>query len=526
MTTDMVMVAVRQAFERLGLGPVRARYAWGWLPVCGCIAVGSAAPPAQAGDRPAPVLGVQGPQPPTGTSPAKLVAKWEQELGVRVGVLAMDHEDVRVLYHHRPKEPKIPASNQKLLTAAATLVALGADYRFTTRFSVQQDVLVVRAGGDPNWRSGTEHDPERVLDRLAERLRAAGIASLEGVVVDPGVFTGPSRPPGWPEDQLEYYYCAPTAGLAMQEGCFLADVHAPVGAARTRLELLAPQTGRSIAGEIHPVPPGSKKKVAYGIRDPGDGRLRARGKIVASAKAARVVAAVADPQLWAELTLVHGLRQRGIEVGDAQVALSSVVGTAGEGGRELFTYSSPLAPALRRCLTDSSNFTAEMLTRCIGAAEGDGSLAGGVRAMERQLVQHVGELGAGVELADGSGLSRNNRITPMLLVATLHQSCKDPKIAEALFATLPRAGRDGTMKARFKGMPVAERVWAKTGWIRGASSLSGIVRRRDGGLRLFSILVDYRGVKGLRNATLKRWQEELVDALDRLPRLGPLGGSR
>ena len=84
-----------------------------------------------------------------------------------------------------------------------------------------------------------------------------------------------------------------------------------------------------------------------------------------------------------------------------------------------------------------------------------------------------------------------------------------------LRACLPVAGQSGTLAERFTGTDLVGRVRAKTGWIRGASALSGMLERADGSVRYFSILMNYDPKKDGLNRDLKRLQEDIVRAIDR-----------
>ena len=149
----------------------------------------------------------------------------------------------------------------------------------------------------------------------------------------------------------------------------------------------------------------------------------------------------------------------------------------------------------------------------LGAAtKQDGSLQGGCNALAEQIVKLVGVLPNGCELIDGSGLSKENRLTPGLLVVAMFRSIGGPDGAP-LREALPIAGRTGTLSDRFGGTDLVGRVRAKTGWIRGVSALSGLVELPDGGMRWFSILMNYERDRNGLNKDLKELQETMCSAI-------------
>jgi D-alanyl-D-alanine carboxypeptidase/D-alanyl-D-alanine-endopeptidase (penicillin-binding protein 4) len=212
-----------------------------------------------------------------------------------------------------------------------------------------------------------------------------------------------------------------------------------------------------------------------------------------------------DPAAWYLAALKRTLAEAGIDVGPG----------AGGGATQLvYVHRSGLRQAILRMLEDSSNFDAEQCLRVLGhRTRRDGSLAGGLASLRQQITALVGPVPEGAVLADGSGLSKDNRLTPGLLVVALFKSRSGPAGA-MLMDCLPVAGRSGTLSDRFTGTGLVGRVRAKTGWIRGASALSGMVERQDGGVRWFSILMNYEPKKNGLNNELKALQERIVQAIE------------
>lgn len=424
-----------------------------------------------------------------------------EALGARTGVVVCDANG-KLLHRHRAMEAFAPASNMKLLTAAAVLAGLGADHRFTTVFELKNGRLVVHASGDPNWIHDTENAPERVFGEVAAKLQKAGVHAIAGIELDRGTFRGPDRPADWPQDQLFTYYCAPTGPFVLEQGTIAVAIEATAGAADARVQLLSPPADLPVRGTISIVD--AAKGATYGAADVGDA-VQVRGKFPRKSPPVTIRSAVRDPASWYEASLRHSLAVAGILVDSNAPAVSD---------RVVHEHRTELRLALLRMLEDSSNFDAEQCLRVLGdKANRDGSLAGGIAAMTEHLTKLVGRIPEGVVLRDGSGLSKDSRITPGLLLAALYESSKKPG-GDVLRDCLPVSGQSGTLADRFVGTSLVGRVRAKTGWIRGVSSLSGQVVRKDGTVRWFSILMNYDPKTNGLNKDLKAIQERIVQAID------------
>lgn len=169
---------------------------------------------------------------------------------------------------------------------------------------------------------------------------------------------------------------------------------------------------------------------------------------------------------------------------DALVA----VGVAVEGGAKLgappaeaqlaSTASPPLLQLLRTVNRESDNFSAEILLKHLGAVRaGRGTTSAGAEVVRRTL----GDAGVsleGVRIADGSGLSRLDRLTADALVDILTAAWADPLLRGSFLASLAVAGRSGTLEHRLRSPPALGQVFAKTGTTSLASALSGYVAGR------------------------------------------------
>ena len=179
-----------------------------------------------------------------------------------------------------------------------------------------------------------------------------------------------------------------------------------------------------------------------------------------------------SPPLLAADALVEALKQRGISVSGRIGA-----GLAPADGKVMARDESPPLSEIMRFLNrHSDNFTAEMLTKQLGALSGEpGSTAGGLAFVLSEMAK-AGIPTAGVRLTDGSGLSSLDRVTARALAGTLQAGLSNPAIAGAFVNSLAMPGADGTLEQRLPAL--GNRIRGKTGTTDLACSLSGVIDRR------------------------------------------------
>jgi D-alanyl-D-alanine carboxypeptidase/D-alanyl-D-alanine-endopeptidase (penicillin-binding protein 4) len=163
-----------------------------------------------------------------------------------------------------------------------------------------------------------------------------------------------------------------------------------------------------------------------------------------------------------------------------------------EGRRILGAHMSvPIAEDITVTNKASQNLHAELLLRLLGKLYGtDGSFEEGARVV-RQFMVNAGIADADFYLVDGCGLSNDDKITPRAFTRLLAYASKQTWGKEWR-ETLPEAGVDGTLDHRFTKSPVKAQMWAKTGTLGEANTLSGYVNAASGRMVAFSILVNGR----------------------------------
>jgi len=199
----------------------------------------------------------------------------------------------------------------------------------------------------------------------------------------------------------------------------------------------------------------------------------------------------ASPGLFAAQAFDRALRAEGVRTG----ARARTGATPAAATPLAAVESPPLAALVERTNRPSDNYFAETLLKVVGAQAGRrGSTAGGARAVRAAMA----DLGLRPRVSDGSGLSRANRTSPREVVALLRALADDPDHGPAVEASLPVAGRSGTLTGRMRGTAAAGNCRAKTGSLNSVSALAGYCTARDGSRIAFAFLMNGVYVPGAR----------------------------
>ncbi|MCF0236030.1 MAG: D-alanyl-D-alanine carboxypeptidase/D-alanyl-D-alanine-endopeptidase [Bacteroidaceae bacterium] len=183
--------------------------------------------------------------------------------------------------------------------------------------------------------------------------------------------------------------------------------------------------------------------------------------------------------------LLSALQSAGIQV-RGQVREGRVASQA----QQLVVRTHAIDQVLRPMMKRSDNLMAESMFYQIAAASGKvpATRKEGAAAIER-LVTQLGLRPADYQIADGSGLSLYNYVSPELLVQTLRYAYSRAPIYDSFLPTLPIMGVDGTLQNRGQGTAARQRVWAKTGTLDGVVSLAGYAQAPNGHTLAFAFIL-------------------------------------
>jgi len=403
-------------------------------------------------------------------------------------VLVQPVSSESTLYALNPSKLVMPGSNMKLLTLAAAVDRFGWDYRFETRFAASAPVdsgvlrgdLFIIGGGDP---SISERSDERgILRGLAQQIRERGIREIEGRIIgNDDAFDEQELGAGWAWDNLPYGYAAPVSALEYNEGS--VDLVVKAGAAPgAPVELQVRPEGSALEVENRLVTVAESGEGMLTMeRLPGSLRLIVRGQIPANAPSFVRTASVDNPTQFFASAFRNALVAEGVQVDRGALDMDFVLPTPDlTAARTLAVRRSPpLAQLAVSMMKVSQNQYAELLLRALGGRQA---------ARDRLTAMGIDE--ASYVMADGSGLSRYNYVTDETLVKILRRFQQRPGDAAAFGATLPIAGRDGTLAGRMVGTPAEGKVRAKTGTVDNLRAISGYVEDADGEVLVFSIIAN------------------------------------
>ena len=425
-------------------------------------------------------------------APAVSHAQW--------GVNFYSLRHAETLYSLNAARFMVPASNQKLLTAAAAAERLGWDFRFTTRVlatgpvgedgTVSGDLIIV-GSGDPTI---NPRHPERwrAFDDWAADLKARGVKVINGSLIgDDNAFAEPAWGIGWAWDNLQYGYGAAPSALQYNENQVEVIV-GPGWGAGTRAIISTAPFGSGLVVDNGVTTVASEGETLIDIaRIPGTTRLTVRGQIAEGAKPITLTASVENPTRFYLTSVREALARYGISVAGGIADVDDLTAPPVlDAASELFVdRSPPLDEIIDVMMKWSRNIYAETLLLATDDSGEPATGAGGLRRL-RETLRSWGIAPEYYLPRDGSGLSRYDYLTADTLTWLLTYVWRDPQHADAFQSTLPVAGVSGTLANRMKGTPSEGRVWAKTGTLSNVRALSGYVTTLDGETVVFSMMAN------------------------------------
>jgi serine-type D-Ala-D-Ala carboxypeptidase/endopeptidase (penicillin-binding protein 4) len=334
------------------------------------------------------------------------------------------------------------------------------------------------------------------IEELADQAVANGLNRVEGDVIgDDRLYAWEPYPPSWTQDDAVHESGAPVSALSVADNSVTITIRHGAKPGDLASLTLDPSLEYFEIDNRVTTAAGSGVSAIRVQRPPGTRQILLSGTI--SSAPVREQIAVDDPALYAACALYDSLTRRGVAITGRPVARHRAAGDSdaepyeAPAGETLATRTSPpLAQLLQTMDKVSENLHAELLLREAGRVlQGSGSASGAEDAGLKALTEFIATDKQELRVDDGSGLSRNDLVTPKLITRLL-ASMYSSSHRDEWIATLPVGGSDGTLARRLCCTPQARLIHAKTGTLARSIALSGYVESRTHGWLAFSILVN------------------------------------
>ncbi len=430
----------------------------------------------------------------------------------RFGVLVKSGQD-KIIFERDSDKAFMPASNMKLYTSSAALDAFGPEFKIKTSVYATKPAkagrvkgdLILYGRGDPNLSPRFEgENPDRYddhkpadkiapIERLAEQIKAVGIKTITGNLIgDDSFFADDLIGPGWEWDDLQFYYGAEVSALTVNDNCvsFTVKPGAKVGDKPTIT--VQPQT--EYIKVINNATTSANGASRIGAHRPlNSNTIEFFGSIPRTREKFEVNIAIHDPAAFAATLLKEALARRGVRVIGKAVRADAVARVAKPFDEAKLTEiakveSQPMAEMLKVVNKQSQNLHTELLLRQLGANGGQHepdeygrpktTIARGNEA-RRQFLLKAGVDVAPLSLRDGSGLARQDLITPRATARLLEFMLTHPHF-NVFRESLGIAGTDGTLERRMRDTAAAGNFRGKTGTLSYVNALSGYVTTKRG----------------------------------------------
>lgn len=389
------------------------------------------------------------------------------------GFVIYDPKSKQIISSYNETAPLVPASTTKLLSTNAALSIMGTKFRYNTQLEYSGNIkdgvlegnLYLIGSGDPTIGTGlggaSRYTP--IVSDYIYAIRDAGINKINGnIYVQTAIFK---------ENKIDL----PRNIVWLEHN----NYYLPVG----KTEGINPRHERNVIRQKNPF---NQEKHFFYI-SPYTGKMVYTDTFLAN----EILGKVPGAPYYLANTLRASLIKNGIAV------VGTVQGKSMDVNPEeryiLTTYKSPKMEELVYFTNQTSNNKfAEALLKTVGFYKnGDESLETG-RYTITELLKKSGYDFSGLNLADGSGLSRNNAVTPISQVKFLAGLMKVDYFP-SYFNSLPIAGQTGTLKSMFKYDGYGQ-IFAKTGTLRAVKCLSGYIKTNTGKTLTFSLLINnYKG---------------------------------
>lgn len=415
-----------------------------------------------------------------------------------VGIQISETTTGKTVFNFNAENLFIPASALKIVTSAAALEILGADYRFQTRLGYSGKIekgtlkgdLIIIGGGDPTL--GSEYFKDHYfaphfLETWARQTKAAGIKRIEGnLVLDCSLYGFEKIPPTWIWEDIGNYYGAGTSALTVFDNQFRISFRSPAmaGLPAEIISIYPEIEGLEFKNEV--LSSNENRDLAYVFGSPDDGSRLIRGTIPKNRRAFTIKASNPFPEKLLADDFMQHLARNGVFLSGKIVTEINPVSQF----NEIFVSKSPdLSEIIKVLNYESVNLFAEHLIKQISAEKtGIGSRETGLKLVS-EFWEKKGFNTNQLIMEDGSGLSHFNAVTPEFLTFVLIFMAENSLNSNAFIESLPGAGKGTLQHFAMQNFP-GNILRSKSGSMTRVRCYAGFLQTASGKNLTFSIMVN------------------------------------
>ncbi len=426
----------------------------------------------------------------------KFAEEWKTDKDLKngsIGFCVMDAKTSQVLSELNSHQLLIPASTLKVVTTSAALGILGANFQYQTKlyftgdFNKQTGILngnlIIEGSGDPTLQS-ENFSKESITDKWAKILKEKGLKEIKGKIIGDASFFERGILGNWIWADISNYFGATPCGLSYKDNKFKMIYNTKETGSKAKLVTTTPNYLTLAYFIQSDVTAKGTEDEAYVYGDPYSFQKEVKGTLPPNKANYEVEAALPNPALLCAEALYASLSASGIVCNKKLIESNYKKQDSIIKKQLVYTHFSPsLEKIIFYTNTKSNNHYCESILSTLGK----GKIQTGIEVVKNYWESrglNMDEL----YMTDGSGLSRANTITTSFQTLLLCKAYRDSSIYKSFKASLPIAGKSGSMSNIGKGSFIENNMQAKTGDINRARGYCGYLKPKSGKNLCFSVL--------------------------------------
>ncbi len=427
-----------------------------------------------------------------------------------MSIYVFDDSLQEVVFEHNPNLALIPASTMKLLTTATALEYLGAGRNFSTTVQyggqiidghILEGDIYIRGGGDPalgsKYFKGTYGN---FISKWANSILALGIDSITGrVIADARVFSLEYVPTTWSYGETGDYYCTAASGLSAYDNryelTFYGNNKSILKGSKSNIKPFIPDFFFENKTKVV----SGRKKAVYFLGEPYSHKRILKGNIPVGNKSYSLEASIPDPPYLIAYQLSEKLKNSGVKIGNEPSSMrrlkydndSIYKSVVSQNRTAIISQYSPSVAAIVGVTNKvSNNLFAEHLLAHIGLKKyGTGDTEAGAKAVATFWKNNGVDI-RGMNVYDGSGISRYNSLTAKQLVSVILYMKDSSNSFNTYYNSLAISGKSGTLKSFCDGTSAEGKIHAKSGTMSRVRSYAGFVETDSGKKLIFAFTIN------------------------------------